>query len=117
MNRLQNAVSSGSLLARQDLANKYSAEFQEARGPFRAAGAYNDNLQFTKRSIDLCSPSTLALDSKKFLKLCKQKTNVDASIDQGENTFLHYAAPFGKCDIKTTWSSEGAPVSICRASR
>ena len=117
MNWLQNAVSSGSLLARQDLAIKYSAECQEARDQFRAAGAYNDNLQFTKRSIDSYSPSTRALDSKKFLKLCKRKTNVDASIDQEGNTFFHYAATFGKCDTKTTWPSEGAPVSMCRASR
>lgn len=53
MNWLQNAVGSGLLLARQDLANKYSAECQEARDHFRAAGAYNDNLQFTKRSIEV----------------------------------------------------------------
>ena len=117
MNWLQNAVSSGPLIARQDLANKYSAECQEARDQFRAAGAYNDNLQFTKRPIDSYSPSTRALDSKKYLKLCKRKTNVDVSIDQGGNTLLYYAAPFGKCDIKTTWSSEGAPVSMCRSSR
>ena len=38
MNWLQNAVSSGSLLARQDLAIKYSAECQEARDQFRSRG-------------------------------------------------------------------------------
>ncbi|KAL8678627.1 MAG: hypothetical protein Q9186_005017 [Xanthomendoza sp. 1 TL-2023] len=99
INWLQNAVSSGSLPAGEDLASRCPEKYQEARRRFRAAGGYNSKLDLIKSSITILPNPIPALDTKKAIEPCEQGTTVDAPVDQEGNTLLHYAATLGKCDV------------------
>ncbi|KAL8730478.1 MAG: hypothetical protein Q9166_004042 [cf. Caloplaca sp. 2 TL-2023] len=80
-NWLQNAVSSGSLLAGEDLVSGYPENYQEARKRFRAAGGYNSKLDFAKSSLASVSNTVWPIDTKEAIELCERYFTVNAPMD------------------------------------
>lgn len=97
-NWLRSAVSSGSLIAEEDLATKNPEYCRQAKQRFRACGGYNARLDNTKLSAALSCTGARSNDDN-IMKICEQTKAIDDPVDFNGNTLLHYAAAFGLCDL------------------
>lgn len=112
-NWLWNAVSTGSLVAEEDLARRHPEYCREAKQVFRTSGGYNSKLTMTHYMATLICDDPRQLDVPKAREMCKQLDTADASVDPSGNTLLHYAATYGKCDVISCLIVEkGASVDI-----
>ena len=96
---LQNAVSTGSMTAIEDLRIMYPEHIHEAKQTFRKKGGYN-SLTFTTQigpAGSLGEVSGLTIESA--LQICQSLDSPDDSLDTQGNCLLHYAAMFGVSDI------------------
>lgn len=105
---LFNAVSTGSLIAEEDLADLNPDLLQKAKASFRETGGHNGGFS------NLTTPQTLFsnLDVDTARNLCDEKGNVEFLVDLEGNRLLHMAAMFDKHDvIKYLVEERGATIN------
>ena len=96
---LQEAVSTGSLIAGEDLNRIDPTLYDSSKRAFREMGGYNDEARGI-RMISTSWPrgmSQMTLESTTVL--CDTLGTPDMELDARGNTLLHFAAMYGKVDI------------------
>lgn len=96
---LQNAISTGSLIAVEDMKVLHPEHLQEARQNFRRRGGYS-NLTNTTQISPQDSLSELAgLTAESAFRICNSRDSPDDVLDAQGNSLLHYAAMYGLPDV------------------
>lgn len=96
---LQNAISTGSLTAVEDIKLLYPEHLQEAKQTFRKQGGYS-NLSITAQINSLGSPGQLSgLTIESASRICNSRDNPNDVLDTQGNCLLHYAAMFGQSSV------------------